>query len=151
MRKTLIILTAIASLTIATAYAGTPYSDWVIKKAHQHGYSDKQMAFCAAAHMVWDSSDNSFVDGHLNAQQRSAFAAITDGKTNPNAWTYLVPDFNVFGFRDSSGVLHAWRADQARYNHATRDYQVLIRGHWLSVGRDVYQLTDSNRRIDDTN
>jgi hypothetical protein len=141
-RKKLTIILAIAGLTIANAYAGTPYPGWIIKKAHEHGYTDKQIQFCAAAHMRWDSSDNSFVDGHLNAQQRSAFAAITDGTTNPDAWTYLVPDFNWFGYRDGNGILHAWRADQARYDRQTRDYQVLIRGHWLSVGTEIYQLTD---------
>jgi hypothetical protein len=141
-RSTLLILTAVASLMIATLYAGTSYPDSVIKKAHQHGYTDKQIAFCAAAHMIWDSADNSFVGGRLNAQQRASFAAITSGKANPSAWTYLVPDFNYFGFRDTNGVLHAWQADQARYDRATRDYQVRIGGRWLSVGRDIFQLTD---------
>jgi hypothetical protein len=56
--------------------------------------------------------------------------------------TYLNPGFDYFGCRDRSGVLHAWQADQARYDNVTRDYQVRIRGHWLSVGRDIDQLTD---------
>ena len=59
-------------------------------------------------------------------------------------WLYLVPDYNWFGYRDRNGVLHVWRADQARYDSQTRDFQVVIRGHWLSVGRDVDQLTDSH-------
>jgi hypothetical protein len=63
--------------------------------------------------------------------------------TNAHAgWIYLVPDYNYFGFRDRNGVLHAWQGDQARYNNVPRDYQVQINGHWLSVGRDIYQLTD---------
>jgi hypothetical protein len=141
--KRLLAILAIASLMIATANAGTPYPAWVIKKAHQHGFTDKQIATCATMHMVWDNSDNSFVDGSLNTQQRSAFADITNGKaTTSTAWTYLQPDYNYFGYRDSNGVLHAWQADQARYNSQTRDYQVLIQGHWLSVGAHVFRLTD---------
>jgi hypothetical protein len=63
--------------------------------------------------------------------------------TNVNAgWIYLAPDYHYFGFRDRDGVLHTFQADQARYNNVTRDYQVRIRGRWLSVGRDVDQLTD---------
>jgi hypothetical protein len=144
INKILILLTALASLTIANAFAGTPYLDWVIKKAHQYGYTDRQIQTCAAMHMVWDSSDNSFVDGSLNAQQRAAFADITSGKTTPNEWIYLHPDFNAFGYRDRSGVLHAWQADAARYNQRTRLYQVQINGRWLTVGVDVFQLTDVN-------
>ena len=142
IKKTLILLTAITGMTLAAAHAGTTYPDWVIKKAHQHGYTNDQIQFCAGAHMVWDNSDNSFVDGSLNAQQRSAFSAITSGKANSNAWTYLHPDYNWFGYRDGNGILHAWRADEARYNNVTKDYQVQIHGRWLSVGVDVYQLTD---------
>jgi hypothetical protein len=55
-------------------------------------------------------------------------------------WLHLAPSFDWYGYRDRSGVLHAWQADAARYE--TRDYQVQIRGCWLSVGKDVYRLTD---------
>jgi hypothetical protein len=57
-------------------------------------------------------------------------------------WIYLVPSYDYFGYRDSSGVLHAWQADGARYNNNTRVYQVQINGRWLSVGEDIFQLTD---------
>jgi hypothetical protein len=52
-------------------------------------------------------------------------------------WLYLVPDYTVYGFRDGAGVLHAFEADQARYDQRTRIYQVLINDHWLTVGEDV--------------
>jgi hypothetical protein len=62
--------------------------------------------------------------------------------TNAHAgWVYLVPGYDYFGFRDRDGVLHAWQADAARYNPRTHDYEVMIDGRWLSVGRDVFRLT----------
>jgi hypothetical protein len=144
LKKSLFILTAVASLslTIANANAGSAYPDSVIRAAHRHGYTDKQIQFCAAMHMVWDSSDNSFVDGTLNAQQRANFAAITSGKAHPNRWMYLTPDFNWFGYLDGDGVLHRFQADAARYDRSTNDYQVQIQGRWLSVGTDISRLTD---------
>ena len=57
-------------------------------------------------------------------------------------WTYLVPNYDWFGYRDRSGVLHAWQADEARYDPVTREYQVLIGRHWLRVGTDVDRLSD---------
>ena len=98
-------------------------------------------------HMVWDSSDNSFVDGSLNAQQRAAFADLTKGKTagtSSNAWIYTYPDFNVFGFRDADGVRHVFRPEQMRYNARTRVYQARIRGRLLTVGESIFQLTDAH-------
>ena len=56
----------------------------------------------------------------------------------------LLTGFDWFGFRDRTGVLHAWQSDAARYDWRTKDYQVQIRGHWLSVGSDVYRLTHFN-------
>jgi hypothetical protein len=67
---------------------------------------------------------------------------LTIAATADAGWTYLNPGFDYFGFRDRNGVLHSFQADQARYNRARNDYQVLIRGRWLFVGRDIYQLTD---------
>jgi hypothetical protein len=141
LKKSLLILTALASLTMANAKAGA-YPDAVIRAAHRHGFTDKQIAFCAAAHMVWDSSDNSFVDGALNGKQRANFAAIASGKAHPSRWMYLTPDYNWFGYLDEDGVLHRFQADDARYDRATNDYQVLIRGRWLTVGTDISRLTD---------
>jgi hypothetical protein len=57
-------------------------------------------------------------------------------------WVYLVPGYDWYGFRDRDGVMHAWQADEARYDQRTRDFQVLINGRWLTVGRDIDQLTD---------
>jgi len=57
-------------------------------------------------------------------------------------WVYLVPGYDLFGGYDRNGVLHSFRADAARYNNVTRDYQVQIGGRWYSVGRDVDRLTD---------
>jgi hypothetical protein len=57
-------------------------------------------------------------------------------------WIYLVPGYDWFGYRGRDGVLHAWQADEARYDQATRVYQVKINGRWLTVGEDVEQLTD---------
>jgi hypothetical protein len=71
----------------------------------------------------------------------TAIVSLIIATTAHAGWIYLYPDFNWFGYRDRSGVLHAWQADEARYNNVTRDYQVEINGHWLSVGQDVYQLT----------
>jgi hypothetical protein len=55
-------------------------------------------------------------------------------------WIYLVPSFDVFGYRDRSGVLHAFQADQARFDQRMRIYQAQIHGRWLTVGEDVCQL-----------
>ena len=71
----------------------------------------------------------------------AAVAGLTITNAVPG-WVYLYPNFNWFGYRGLEGVLQAWQADQARYNNVPRDYQVQINGHWLSVGRDIYQLTD---------
>ena len=71
--------------------------------------------------------------------------AVIAGLTIASAdagWVYFYPDFNWFGYRDRNGVLHSFQADQARYNNQTRDYEVLIRGRWLSVGSDIFQLTN---------
>jgi hypothetical protein len=68
-----------------------------------------------------------------------AIACLTIATANAG-WIYLVPTFDWYGFRDSNGVLHSFQADAARYDQRTRDYQIQIRGHWLSVGRDVFKL-----------
>jgi hypothetical protein len=69
-------------------------------------------------------------------------AAIAIVETAHANWLYLNPGFGFYGYRDSYGVLRAWQADAARYDQRTRDFQVEIHGHWLSIGRDVEQLTD---------
>jgi len=53
-------------------------------------------------------------------------------------WVYLVPGYDLYGYRDREGVLHVFEADGARYDRSTNDFQVMIHGHWLSVDR----LTD---------
>ena len=47
MIRQILIMTAVAGLTIATMYAGSPYPAWIIKQAHKHGYTDDQIQFCA--------------------------------------------------------------------------------------------------------
>jgi hypothetical protein len=71
-------------------------------------------------------------------------ALLTIATAARAGWTYLVPGYDWFGYRDRNGVLHSFQADAARYDRSTNDYQVLIRGHWLSVGRDVEQLTNEH-------
>jgi hypothetical protein len=58
-------------------------------------------------------------------------------------WIYLYPDCNWFGCRDRNGVMHSFQADAARYDRSRNDYQIQIYGHWFSVGRDIYQLTEN--------
>ena len=65
-----------------------------------------------------------------------AIAALTITTADAN-WVYLTPGFDWYGYRDAYGVTHAWQADAARY-----DFQVEIHGRWLSVGTDIYQLSD---------
>jgi hypothetical protein len=57
-------------------------------------------------------------------------------------WLYLAPRFDYYGFRDSNGVLHSFQADAARYDQRSRDYQVLIHGRWLTVGQQIFRLTE---------
>jgi hypothetical protein len=63
--------------------------------------------------------------------------------TTANAgWTYLAPNYDWFGYRDRSGVLHAWQADEARYDRSTKTYEVLINGEWWVVGEDVERISN---------
>jgi hypothetical protein len=56
-------------------------------------------------------------------------------------WLYLVPGYDWFGYRDPSGVLHAWQAEKARYDQSSKVYQVKIHGRWLTVEEDVFKLS----------
>jgi hypothetical protein len=71
----------------------------------------------------------------------TAIACLAVATANAG-WLYLVPDYSVYGLRDQAGVLHCFQADQARYDQRTRVYQILVLGRWLTVGEDVFQLTD---------
>jgi hypothetical protein len=57
-------------------------------------------------------------------------------------WVYLAPGFSRYGYRDSRGVLHVFEPEHARYDPSTRDFQVFVGGRWLSVGREIYRLTE---------
>jgi hypothetical protein len=57
-------------------------------------------------------------------------------------WQYLAPGFEWYGYRDREGVLHSFQPAEARYDSQTRDFQVLVGGRWLSVGREIFRLTD---------
>jgi hypothetical protein len=72
----------------------------------------------------------------------TAIACMTIATGNAGQWLYLAPTFDYYGYWDSNGVLHAWQADQARYDQRTNDFQVQIRGRWLSVGSQIFQLTN---------
>jgi len=69
------------------------------------------------------------------------FVALTIAPVHAG-WVYLIPGYDLYGFRDREGVVHSFEADAARYDRRTNDFQVMIHGHWLSVGRDVDRLTD---------
>jgi hypothetical protein len=71
----------------------------------------------------------------------TALVSLTIATANAG-WLYLIPNFDVYGYRDRSGVLHCFEADAARYDQRTRVYEVRIGGRWLVVGADIYQLTD---------
>jgi hypothetical protein len=142
--KKLLILGLIA-LSPLVAFASNPYPDWIIREAHKNGYSTKDIEFCAQLHCVWDNATKSFVGGAgVTQSNASEVSRKIDRATQQSSWTYMYPDFNYFGYRDGNGVLHSFRAEQARYNPSTKDYQVQIHGRWLSVGRDIFQLTDFN-------
>jgi hypothetical protein len=142
MKKTILLLTALASLTIANVNAETydqrlRHVKQIISEARSSGFSDEQIKSCLTAHLPWDHRSKTFV---YTGKDGVAYDVSPNTRGQSTGWQYLNPDYSIFGYRDRNGVLHTFQADMGRYNHSTNDYQVLINGHWLSVGVDIFKL-----------
>jgi hypothetical protein len=110
MKKTILILTALASLTIANAYANEAQLVDALKQA----------GIVRNGVMTVTDQNKDLV---LRLIRKYAPERLPGVQREMSSWQYLNPGYGVFGYRDRNGVMHTFQSDMDRYNTSTREFR----------------------------